>query len=167
MTNKINYKNILLILLLSVVLGFIYNTFSVNGINLIRKPILVKSVTLGEAENELNNILGLDLAQALTFYNKNLAIFIDARDQWDFAEAHIKGAINIPEFSFTKDDSLLKSISNDNLLLVYCDGDDCDTSKRLANEIVKLGYKNVYVFLGGLKEWKEAQLPISISNDNE
>ena len=167
MRNKVNYKAIIIILFTSVIFGFIYNTFSVNGIELIRKPITVKSAVLGENENELNNILGLDLAQTINLFNQNVAIFIDARDQWDFSEAHIEGAINIPEFSFAKDDKVLKSISPDKLLVVYCDGDDCDTSKRLANEFVKLGYKNVYVFLGGIKVWKEAQLPIGRGNPNE
>lgn len=167
MKNKINYKTIFLILLISIVLAFIYNTFSVDGIDLIRKPIIVKTVAFGEGESESNSILGLDLAQTINLYNQNVAIFIDARDQWDFSDSHIKGAINIPEFSFTKDDSLLGTISLDKLLVIYCDGDDCDTSKRLANEIVNLGYKNVYVFLGGFKVWREAQLPISKGNADE
>ena len=167
MKNKLNYKTIIIILFTSVIFGFIYNTFSVNGIELIRKPITVKSAVLGENENELNNILGLDLAQTINLYNQNVAIFIDARDQWDFSEAHIEGAINIPEFSFTKDESLLKSISQDRLLIIYCDGDDCDTSKRLANEIFRLGYKNVFVFLGGMKVWRDAQLPITTGNLDE
>ena len=117
---------------------------------------------MGENENELNNILGLDLV--INLFNQNVAIFIDARDQWDFSEAHIEGPI-FPKFQ--KMIKYLKSISPDKLLVVYCDGDDCDTSKRLANEFVKLGYKNVYVFLGGIKIWKEAQLPIGRGNPNE
>jgi rhodanese-related sulfurtransferase len=167
MKNKVNYKIIFLILLISIVLAFIYNTFSVDGVDLIRKPIIVKSVTVGEGENESNSILGLDLAQTINLFNQNVAIFIDARDQWEFSESHISGAINIPEFSFSKDDSLLKTISHEKLLVIYCDGNDCDTSKRLANEIVNLGYKNVYVFLGGFKVWREAQLPITKGNTHE
>lgn len=167
MKNKVNIKAILKILLGSIILGFIYNIFSVDGIDLIRKPIIVQSVIIGENEYESNTLRGIDLEQTIKLFGDKSNIFIDSRDQWDYSEAHIEGAINIPEFSFTIDDSLLQSISPNELLVVYCDGDDCDTSKRLANEIVKLGFKNVYVFLGGIKVWRDAKLPITKGNQDE
>lgn len=167
MKNKVNYKAILTILFISIALAFIYNTFSAFGIDLIRKPIIIKSVVIGEDDKDQNVLKGIDLAQTIKLFNDKKHIFIDSRDQWEFSESHIEGAINIPEFSFTINDTILNSISKDELLVVYCDGGDCDTSKRLANEIVKLGYKNVFVFLSGFKVWKEAQLPISKGNTDE
>lgn len=159
MKTKINFKVLFWILFCSVLLGIIYNTFSTDGIKFIREPIKVKYVNVGDEINNSKELKGIELAQALELFNQNNAVFIDARDQWDFAESHISGAINIPEFSFTKDDSVLKNISKDELLVVYCGGDDCDISKRLTKDIVELGYKNAYVFLGGIKEWNEANLP--------
>jgi rhodanese-related sulfurtransferase len=157
---KTNFKVVFTILFASIFLGVVYNSFSSSGIEFIRNPIQVKFVNVGD-ESEDNNILkGIELAQAVELFDKKSAKFIDARDQWEFAENHIKGAINIPEFSFSKSDSTLKNIFQNDLLVVYCDGDDCDISKRLTKELIDLGYKNAYVFLGGFKDWKEANLPI-------
>ena len=161
MKSKINYKAMLLILASSILLGFIYNTFSSDGIDLIRKSIIVESVKIGEGNSSENTLRGIDISQAIKLHNDNSAIFIDARDQWEFSESHISGAISIPEFSFEKDNPILKTIPIESLIIVYCDGDDCDVSKRLAQELVALGYKETYVFLGGMKEWIEAELPIN------
>lgn len=165
--NNINYKVIFIILMSSILLGFIYNTFSTDGIDFIRKPIIIKSVQIGESDEYGDIIGGIDLAQALQLFEDKSAIFVDARDQWEFSKYHIDGAVNIPEFSFTKEDSILNNISSESLLVIYCDGDDCDISKRLAQEFIKLGYKNTYVFLGGMKSWVEAKLPITGDSENE
>ena len=159
MKNKINFKAILGILISSILLGILYNTFSSDGIDFIRKEIKIDFVEIGEtSKNE--NLKGINISQTMDLYNKKSAIFIDARDQWEFSDAHILGAVNIPEFSFSKDDSTLSDISKSSILVIYCDGDDCDTSKRLAKQISDFGYENIYVFLGGMKSWIEAELPI-------
>ncbi len=159
MKTKTNFKVLFGILFFSIFLGVIYNTFSADGIKFIREPIKVTFVNVGDKTNNANELKGIELAQALELFNKKSATFIDARDQWDYSESHISGAINIPEFSFSKDDSLLKKIPKNNLLIVYCSGDDCDISKRLTKDLVELGYTNVYVFLDGFKSWNEASLP--------
>jgi rhodanese-related sulfurtransferase len=165
--NKINYKVIFLILFISILLGFIYNTFSSDGIDFIREPILVKSVLIGEESNISDQLRGIDLSQAIELYNNNSALFIDARDQWEYSENHISNAINIPEFSFEPNNQLLNTIDKNNLIVIYCDGDDCDLSKRLTKQLVDLGYTNCYVFLDGFNSWKEAKLPTEKGNRNE
>ncbi len=159
MNKKINIKQISLIITISIVLGIIYNTFSVDGIPFIREPLKVEMVNLITEDGKPKNLRGIDLETTLQVFNKNNALFIDARDQWEFSEGHILGAINIPEFSFNSENELLKTINKDQLIIVYCDGDDCDTSKRLANELTKLGYSKCYVFLGGFSVWNAAILP--------
>ncbi|MBK7106744.1 MAG: rhodanese-like domain-containing protein [Ignavibacteriae bacterium] len=160
---KTNYKAIFLILLSSILLGIIYNTFSSDGIDFIRKEIKIDFVKIGES-NSKENLKGINISQALELHNKKSAIFIDARDQWEFSESHITRALNIPEFSFSNNDKTLSNISKKSTLVIYCDGDDCDTSKRLAKQISELGYENIYVFLGGMKLWMEAELPTSKGN---
>ena len=167
MKSKLNIKAIIIILFVSFILAFIYNYFSNDGIAFIRKPIIVKSVNILSHDDSSEELSGLSIDQVIGLYNQNAAIFIDARDQWDYAESHIKGAINIPEFSFSPNDQILATINKESLIIIYCDGDDCDTSKRLAVEITKLGYKNIFVFLGGFKEWSEVKLPVSKVETNE
>lgn len=160
MNNKINYKIVLSILFVSLLLGLIYNAFSSDGIPFIREKLIVNFVSIDSSESSSKVLKGLHLEQVLTLHKNNTATFIDSRDQWDFSEGRIMGAINIPEFSFTPEDSTLSKIDKDAQLVVYCDGDDCDISKRLTNKLMILGYKNTYVFLGGIKEWADAELPI-------
>lgn len=167
MKNKTNYKVVISIVLSSLFLGIIYNYFSADGIPFIRKELIVNFVSLDRLDSTSTELKGLQLGQVFKLYEQNNAIFIDARDQWEFSESHIKGALNIPEFSFTVNDSNIHKVDKESLLVIYCDGDDCDISKRLTNELMKIGYKNSYVFLGGLKEWADAELPIEKGEAHE
>jgi len=47
------------------------------------------------------------------------------------------------------------SLPKDANIVVYCAGPQCPASGKAAEELQKLGYKNVKAFEGGLKEWKE------------
>lgn len=160
MSNKKSIKVILSIVFSSIILGFIYNYFSNDGISWVRNEIKVEFVDNDSTLTSEGSLKGLSLAQTIQLHSKNLAVFIDARDQWEFSEGHIAGAVNIPEFSFEEDNSILKTIDKDAIIVVYCDGDDCDTSKRLAAQIFNLGYNNIFVFLGGYNEWNNSGLQI-------
>jgi rhodanese-related sulfurtransferase len=158
---KINIKYILILVMSSVLMGFIYNSVSPSGISLIYSEKEYKSyndVSNGASES-VNSPLLIDLDKAVDFFSNN-TVFIDARDQWDFAESHIKNALNIPEYKFDPRDKILESMNKSASYVIYCGGDDCDISKRLADELSKLGFKNLYVYEGGFKQWQELNLPV-------
>jgi rhodanese-related sulfurtransferase len=76
-------------------------------------------------------------------------IILDVRTQEEFDEAHIDGAILIPDYEIAdKAESVLKD--KDQLILVYCRSGR--RSKLAASELVKLGYTNVKEF-GGIIDW--------------
>lgn len=76
-------------------------------------------------------------------------IILDVRTQEEFDEAHIDGAILIPDYEIAaKAESVLKD--KDQLILVYCRSGR--RSKNAADELVKLGYTNVKEF-GGIIDW--------------
>ena len=76
-------------------------------------------------------------------------VILDVRTQEEFDEAHIDGAILIPDYEIAdKAESVLKD--KDQLLLVYCRSGR--RSKLAAEELVKLGYTNVKEF-GGIIDW--------------
>ena len=161
-----NKKNLSFIIIISIITGFLYNYFSGNGLPLIRKEMQIEYVSdstfsslhNGNGNDELT-IKGLNLDQTYKLYTSRMAVFIDARDQWEYAEVHVTGSVNIPEFSFEPEDPKVTGLGRDQIYVVYCDGDDCDVSKRLAAELVKIGFSKVYVFLGGIDEWVEAGYP--------
>jgi rhodanese-related sulfurtransferase len=98
----------------------------------------------------------INLKQAYKLFESKTAVFIDARDKWDFSDGHIPNSINIPEYKFDNNDPVLKSIPKNKTLITYCGGDDCEMSSKLADNLFNLGYKNVYIFFGGWKEWLNA-----------
>lgn len=167
MLDKINLKAITIIIFISIVLGFIYNGFSSDGIPLIREAMKVTLMKdISESENSAA-LRGLHISEVVNLHNIENVVFIDARDQWDYSEGHIARAINIPEFSFDPNNKMLEEIDKEELIIVYCDGNECDTSKRLASEMIKLGFKNVFIYLGGFSEWSELKLPIEKVNTDE
>jgi rhodanese-related sulfurtransferase len=76
-------------------------------------------------------------------------IILDTREQHEFDEGHIKGAILIP---YTEIESKAEQILPDKnkLILVYCRSGR--RSKIAAESLSKLGYTNVKEF-GGIIDW--------------
>lgn len=76
-------------------------------------------------------------------------VIIDARTQEEFDEGHIEGAILIPEYEIAE--RAEKELPDkEQLILVYCRSGR--RSKIASQELVKLGYTNVYEF-GGIIDW--------------
>ncbi len=76
-------------------------------------------------------------------------VIIDARTEEEFAEAHIKNAILIPEYEIAN--RAEKELPDkEQLILVYCRSGR--RSKISSEELVKLGYTNVKEF-GGIIDW--------------
>ena len=77
-------------------------------------------------------------------------IILDAREQDEYDEGHIPGAILIPHGEIA--DRVEKELPDkDQLILVYCRSGR--RSKIAAEELVKLGYTNVKEF-GGIIDWE-------------
>ena len=77
-------------------------------------------------------------------------IIIDAREQYEYDEGHIPGAILIP-YGEIADRAEKELLDKDQLILVYCRSGR--RSKIAAAELVKLGYTNVKEF-GGIIDWQ-------------
>ena len=76
-------------------------------------------------------------------------VILDVRTQEEYDEAHIDGAILIPDYEIAdKAESVLKD--KEQLILVYCRSGR--RSKLAAEELVKLGYTNIKEF-GGIIDW--------------
>ena len=83
---------------------------------------------------------------------------VDVLDKEHYEQEHIKGAMSIPLDDVEKKaESLLKK--ND-LIVVYCGSFQCPASTHAAEKLISLGYKNVFDYEGGLKDYKEANLPL-------
>lgn len=164
--NKTLLRNIIVIVVVSSVLGLVYNFFSANGIPLIREKQKITYLTDEELEEgnieQGESLRAVSLDQAYRQYEMGIQ-FIDARDNWDYEDGHIAGALNFPEFSFEPDSEIIKSLNKEYRYIIYCGSDDCDTSKRLAVELLKLGFKDLIVFEDGFEVWKENDYPVEVT----
>lgn len=166
--NNINIKNLTILIIVAVVMGFTYNFFRADSLSLIREEVeLEQAEDIGdgnesgfESENNFSPQL-INIDQVYALFKQNAATFVDARDNWEFGEGHIINAVNIPEYKFEPSDTSKLPGSKDDILVIYCGGTDCDVSKRLAVELSELGYQRLFVFEEGWDEWEKAGYPTS------
>jgi len=94
------------------------------------------------------------------------AVFLDSRAEDKYLEGHILGAINIP---FEGGEHIVEGqllFSRQATLIVYCDGNECQSSVLLAKVLSEYGFEDIRVFFGGWAEWVAAGLPLSEKNDS-
>ncbi|MFZ0053166.1 MAG: MauE/DoxX family redox-associated membrane protein [Desulfobaccales bacterium] len=85
---QISWFDYALMLGLSLFMALVFNIYNDNGIPLIY------------GWGEKNAVPEIGLSQALEMYQKNEAIFVDARKSAFFSQQHIKGAMDLPEILF-------------------------------------------------------------------
>ena len=80
---------------------------------------------------------------------------IDARNGHEFAEGHLPKARNIFAMEFEQYIPELIGMNKDIRIIVYCGGGQCELSHELSNNLIGLGFKKVYIYLGGWDDWKK------------
>lgn len=83
---------------------------------------------------------------------------VDVLDKGHYEKEHIQGAISLPLNEIEK--KAAKVLKKDDTIVVYCASFDCQASTNAAEKLLSLGYKNVLDYKGGLKDYKEANLPL-------
>ncbi len=166
------YLRILIIILVSVAMGIIYNLISLNSIPFFPdESAQLANEIKHKAENLPDSVrwkydptalkwYPIRADQAYFVFDKKMAKFIDPRDEWDFKEIHIKGAINIPAYKFSRSMADLKKLNKDDMIVVYCEDEYCDNGKSICDSLIDLMYKNVFLYKGGIDEWQFAQYPL-------
>jgi rhodanese-related sulfurtransferase len=81
-------------------------------------------------------------------------LLVDARNPEEYREAHIPGAVNIPQKKMAAYLGLLPSDRNSEIIF-YCNGVKCGKSKKAAKRAVEIGYTNVWVYAEGMPVWEE------------
>lgn len=85
--------------------------------------------------------------EELKNFTKNGVTIIDVRSKQEYEEGHLNGAILIPEYEIKEK---IKNIveNKDEKILVYCSSGL--RSKQAQEELINLGYKNVYNLKDGI-----------------
>lgn len=146
---------IIIIAGLSAGLGLTFNASRQDSLPLIH--VRDNSTQLSPQSGEIS------LQDASRLFTSGQAVFLDARAAEDFAEGHIEGALSLPLFSFTQDFDALKSQMEGRTVITYCDGEACELSRDLANQLKAHGLKDVLVLKNGWTLWKNSGLPTASS----
>lgn len=188
---KQNLLKTLSITTISILISLIYNHFNPNGLNLIREGKRLKwgsdsliifnkidssflktnlseskfsdSIFVKQIEKPIESFsepkaIKLDFAYKLF---KDGIKFIDSRSVEEFSEGHIKGAVNIPFYGSEKHIEVINRLSKNETVVTYCSSADCDISILSSDELFEMGFKKVYIYLGGYEEWTKNNYPTS------
>ncbi|MEW6517602.1 MAG: rhodanese-like domain-containing protein [candidate division FCPU426 bacterium] len=80
------------------------------------------------------------LAEMTTLVLSGQAQLVDARPTAEFAAGHVAGALNLPEEEKTLAlQRVFRQLPEDQLLIVYCRGPECQASLRLARFLAQNG----------------------------
>lgn len=150
-------SEIALVVLLAVLLGGAWNktllTDAWRGET--SKPAAVRPPKAAEAVP-----MPVGLPQAKELHDAGQAVLVDARSADSFAKEHIAGAISLPlAVAGGKKPPLPKNVTPDTIIIAYCNGFSCHDSMELGKLLIKAGYRQVFVFEGGLPEWRDAGYP--------
>lgn len=103
------------------------------------------------------NAGALSASGAVQLINREKAVVIDVSEVDEFASGHVGGAKNVPFGQL--ESKLSAAVKNKALPVILV----CATGSR-ANRAVavakKLGYEQAQALAGGLKAWKDANLPL-------
>ena len=100
---------------------------------------------------------GLNPSSAVQLMNREKAVVIDVCENGEFAAGHIVGAKNIPLGELEA--KLPGAVKNKSLPVILV----CASGMRSSRAVAiakKLGYEQAQSLGGGLKAWKEANLPV-------
>jgi rhodanese-related sulfurtransferase len=99
---------------------------------------------------------GISPQEAVQLINRERALVIDVCEPAEFAAGHVTGSRNVPlgQLDTSKDIPGDKARA---LVMVCASG---ARANRAASALSQRGHQQVHVLSGGLKAWREAQLPV-------
>lgn len=91
--------------------------------------------------------------------SRNKPVLVEALPPNYYRQAHLPGALNIPQHSV---DALAPRLLPDKSaeIVVYCASATCRNSDFVAARLVALGYANVRVYTDGKADWIDAGLAV-------
>ena len=145
----------LIIILIGSLLGI-----SSNLIRRERIPFISHKTDFVKEEKKGNAIT---LTEAKERFDNGTGFFVDARSGEEFLKGHILNAYSLPEEVFAERIDEVKITFPDSeefAIILYCGGEECDASTKLAEHLRQSGYANVRVFFGGWDEWVRSGYPV-------
>ncbi len=102
----------------------------------------------------------LSATAAVQLINRERAVVIDVGESEEFAAGHVANSKNIPFAQL--EEKLTSAVKNKALPVIFL----CPSGARAGRAVAvakKLGYDQAQSLTGGLKAWREANLPVAKS----
>ena len=124
------------------------------------QPTNIHRAILGESGATTPEISTEELRDALA---QKSAVVLDVRPSMEFATSHIPGAQNVAQNPGTSNAlyvpdaaeiARLAGGDRNKALILYCNGPFCGKSKRVADELLAAGFKNVKRYQLGIPVWR-------------
>ncbi|NUQ45112.1 MAG: hypothetical protein HUU22_03660 [Phycisphaerae bacterium] len=94
------------------------------------------------------------------------AAFIDARSTKLYAEGHLLGAFNVPsDDKETHMAVVWQNVNPDQLVIIYCDGGNCEASHEVYDFLKRSGFTQLRLFKEGWEVLGVSELPIAQGDD--
>jgi rhodanese-related sulfurtransferase len=110
---------------------------------------------VNNAKRNIKEIMISDVMKLIT--NNEQLTLIDIREESEWNEKRIPGAIYIGKGILEREIET-KIPDDNNKIILYCGGGY--RSALSAENLQKMGYKNVFSMIGGISEWEENKMPI-------
>jgi rhodanese-related sulfurtransferase len=135
----------------SVGLALAFNAARPDRMPLVSDPQIAAQVAIERGE--------ISLADAITLFQSGQAVFVDAREAEEYALGHIEGALALDPLSFGQDFPALRERMEGMTVVTYCDGEHCELSHELAEQLKSMGLQDVRVLKNGWSLWRDQGLP--------
>jgi rhodanese-related sulfurtransferase len=142
-------------------LAFGFNALRENSLPLWKTAeVADRSSSPSAIPDESATLVEMSIEEAVGLFERQAAIFVDARSADSFRAGHIEGAVNLPDQSFENHiTSFLDKTPPETVLITYCEGVSCTLSKSLAEKLALAGFENVFHLEDGWGQWKVRGLP--------
>lgn len=87
-------------------------------------------------------------------------VIIDSRKKSEYSKGHIEGAVNLLNTATRREDMAALCPNKATPIVFYCNGIRCLRSADAIHKAMGWGYRNVFWFRGGWKEWADKRLPV-------
>ncbi len=102
-----------------------------------------------------------DEKKAREFIDDGQTVFVDTREEQDYADGHVRGALSLPEpEKEQRFPEIQHLLSAEGRIILYCSGPDCDMAEKVAKFMGQLGYRNLMIMSSGFPAWKKAGFPV-------
>ncbi len=150
------------VLLVAFLLGILTNALRPHPLPWIRQRVSKSRGTASSSLITTKQAAFITLADAKPLYVSGEAVFVDARHELDYKEAHITGAKLLYYDEVDKYyPGAVGDTPKDRPIVVYCYDPECESAISAGDALVARGHTRVYILIDCLPGWESAGYPVT------